>query len=99
MVASEVATPTIAVYASAERSDVLGTPQEMASLLKLPLVDTPSIDYELLVVITEGRLELHQTDAEVGPVYCDFMSGDFRRRRSGSRLGWLSDHRAGAPAR
>lgn len=84
MVASEVLTPTIAVYASTERSDVLGTPQEMASLLNLPLVETPSSDYDLLVVITEERLELHQTDDEVGPVYCDFMSGDFRRRRSGS---------------
>jgi len=84
MVASEVATPTIAVYASAERSDVLGTPQEMASLLNLPLVEGPTDDYDLLLVITEERLELHQTDDQVGPVYCDFMSGDFRRRRSGS---------------
>ncbi len=84
MVTSEVDTPTIAVYASAERSDVLGTPQEMASLLGLPLVEAPTSEYELLLVITEERLELHQTDAEVGPVYCDFMSGDFRRRRSGS---------------
>jgi len=84
MVATDVATPTIAVYASAQRSDVLGTPEEMASLLNLPLVDAPTDEYDLLVVITEERLELHQTDAEVGPVYCDFMSGDFRRRRAGS---------------
>ena len=68
---------------------MLGTPQELASLLKLPLVEERTDDYELLLVVTEERLELHQTDSEVGPVYCDFMSGDFRRRRSGSLRGEL----------
>ena len=89
MVVSDVASPTIAVYASAQRSDVLGTPEEMASLLNLPLVDAPTDDYDLLLVITEERLELHQTDGEIGPVFCDFMSADFRRRRSGSLRGEL----------
>ena len=81
---TEVATPTIAVYAAASPSDVLGTPEELATLLRLPLIEAPSDGYELLVVVTEERLELHQTDAQVGPVYCDFMSSDFRRRRAGS---------------
>jgi len=89
MVASEVATPTIAVYSSTDRSDVLGTPEELAVLLKLPVVAGPTSDYELLLVVTEERLELHQTDDQVGPVYCDFMSGDFRRRRAGSLRGEL----------
>ena len=81
---TEVATPTIAVYAQATTSDVLGTPAEIAELLGLPLVDVPSDEYELLLVVGEERLELHQTDSQVGAVYCDFMSADFRRRRSGS---------------
>ena len=89
MVATSAATPTIAVHATAERSDVLGTPDELASLLGLPLVDGPSDDYELLLVVTEERLELHQTDAQVGPVFCDFTSNDFRRRRAGSLRGEL----------
>ena len=89
MVATSTATPTVAVYATAELSDVLGTPEELASLLDLPLVDGPSDDYELLLVVTGERLELHQTDSEVGPVFCDFTSSDFRRRRAGSLRGEL----------
>jgi 16S rRNA (guanine1516-N2)-methyltransferase len=89
MAATSTATPTIAVHATVERSDVLGTPDELASLLGLPLVDGPSDDYELLLVVTEERLELHQTDVQVSPVFCDFTSNDFRRRRAGSLRGEL----------
>ena len=76
--------PTIALYAKDENSNVLGTTEELASLLDLPVTDSPNTEYELLLVVTKRRLELHQTNAEVGPVFCDFVSNDFMRRQTSS---------------
>ncbi len=81
--------PTIALYAKDENSNVLGTTEELASLLDLPVIDSPNTEYELLLVVTKGRLELHQTNSEVGPVFCDFVSNEFMRRQIVSLRGDL----------
>lgn len=89
MIAKADFPPTIALYPKDENSNVLGGTEELASLLGLPVISGPDTDYELLLVVTKGRLELHQTNAEVGPVFCDFVSNEFMRRQIGSLRGEL----------
>jgi 16S rRNA (guanine1516-N2)-methyltransferase len=61
---------------------------DLARRLALPLLAPGDESFPLLLVVTAGRLELHQTGPWApGPVYVDFLEGkaDFRRRYGSSR--------------
>lgn len=82
-------TPAITDIAIAPESIVQqGKAQYLAEQLSLPLTTVDDINFSFLLVLTEKRLELHQTGPNVpGPVFVDFTSGkaDYRRRHGGGR--------------
>lgn len=79
-------TPNIAV--AAETSEESESAAKLAAQLGLPLSQSESQAFPLLLVATAERLELRQTGPGApGPVYVDFLEGkaDFRRRYGSSR--------------
>ena len=62
--------------------------RELAELLSLPLAEKTCPDFALLLMVTEKRLELHQTGpSSPGPLSVDFTSGaiNYRRKHGGGR--------------
>ncbi|MBE9562983.1 MAG: class I SAM-dependent methyltransferase [Proteobacteria bacterium] len=56
---------------------------ELATKFNLPIVDT--LDFPLLLYLTEKRLELH--NQKTGPIYVDFINGTlgYRNKHNGGR--------------
>lgn len=53
----------------------------LAQRLGLPLADLGTPDADLLLVLTEGRLELREVGTPTGAVYVDFVGGKVAHRR------------------
>ncbi len=81
----------VAIVSSANDTQRRGWSQSLAETLKLPLLDSSQYDtktYDLLFIVTDKRIELHETGQRAaGPVYVDFVSGSvaYRRISQGSR--------------
>lgn len=55
--------------------------QKLAQHLHLPLIDSHTRDYPLILRVTEVRVELHQSNTRMHPVYVDFLAGKLAHRR------------------
>jgi len=72
--------PTIAITSVIE--SLFPKAQELAALLKLPVVQYPSTDYDFLLIYTPFRLEIKETAAKTNPIYVDFLNGKAAYRQS-----------------
>ncbi|MFH2002842.1 MAG: class I SAM-dependent methyltransferase [Planctomycetota bacterium] len=68
--------PQVAVFAASATLAVQSRADVLSAALDLPRVETPDCGFELLLTVTESRLELrlNRPDAP-GPVFVDFLKG------------------------
>lgn len=76
---------SVAVCAISTRLDRIEAAAPLAARLALPLVSADDRTHEVLLTVTDDRLEARQTDSRAGAVAVEFTSGSFGyRRRPGS---------------
>lgn len=59
---------------------MLARAEALAARLGVPVARADSLDTPLLLVVTDDRLEVRQTDSASGPVYSEFTGGPFGHR-------------------
>lgn len=78
---------SVAVCAASTRPDRIAEAAALAERLALSLVSPDDRTHEVLLALTDDRLEARQTDSRAGAVAVDFTGGSFgyRRRRGSPR--------------
>ncbi len=71
----------IAIAVESQKGTLLSRAKEFALELGLPIVDMNGLGYDVLLVVTDERLELRESGRRTGPVYVNFIGGRMRRRR------------------
>ena len=81
---------SVAVCDGGLDQDTHARAKRLADRLALPLVEASDRTYEMLLAVTDARLELRFTDGGAcGPVYVDFVSGRLGYSRRVNRFGRL----------
>ncbi len=73
---------SLAVCCDSDQPEALARAEALARRLDLPQSGCDSRDYPLLLVVTEDRIEVRQTDSMAGPVYSEFDAGPFGYRKT-----------------
>ncbi len=80
----------VAVYAAGRDDAVRAKASQLAEKLGLPLLSNAAPGYDMLLAVTEARLELRLTGCRaLGPVYVDFVGGRMGYSRRVNRFGRL----------
>ncbi len=81
---STFSTALLAVACDASKPQAIALAEVLAHRLHVPLSSPDTHNYPLLLIVTDTRIEVRQTDSTSGPVYCEFISGPFGYRKASS---------------